>query len=328
MLFRILKNNHVANYLLIPFLAAGIWILQLLNPTAFPFYDGENQMVLYVPFDLLLNELPRLTSLIALFMTILAAVLTQRISVEYGFYRTRTSLPAFLFILLAAGFRELQTLHPVHFALVFLLLAIYRLFNAFDQRNPYSQCFDASFILSIGSMFYFNLTFLLPAFIIGGSLLGREARWREIFISVTGFLLPWIFVFSGYFLFDQLPALFDILSTNILTENDRITLNNPVLIFLGYLAILTIFGSFYIIRQYDEKKVSIRQYYQVFFLIFGTVVLSVFLVPAASAEALLLAVLPLTFLVSNLLLSLKRPFWGEIVVYFLFIFNLVLRFVA
>jgi hypothetical protein len=326
MLFRIIKNNLVANYFLIPLLAAGIWVLQLLDPIEFSFYEGENQMVLFAPFELLLGDMPLISTLTGLLMIILAAVLSQRISVEFGFFRMRTSLPAFIFILLASGFRELHLLHPVHFALVFLLLAIYRLFSAFDQRNPFSQCFDANFILAVGSMFYFNLIVLLPAFTIAGSILGRESRWREIFISLLGFLLPWIFVFSGYFLFDQLPELLKTLQLNTLTENNRITSDNPVLYFLGYLVILTISGSYFIMRQYDEKKVSIRQYFKVFFLIFGSAVLSVFLVPAASTEALLIATVPLTFLISNQLLSLKRYIWGEIIILLLVAFNVVLLF--
>lgn len=321
MLFRLIKSNRIASYFLIPLLGAGAWSLQLYAPTGFGFYEGENRMVLFKPLYDLISGMPQLSAIIGLLLNIMAAVLVQRISVEYNFFKTRSLLPGIIFMLITGGISELHHFHPVYPALIFLLVAIYRLFSAFDQRKPYSQTFDAALLLGLGSLFYLHLIVLLPAFIAGGSILGRESRWREPAVSFLGFSVPWLFVFFWFFLTDEIPALKELMKTNILTGNDRIMGNIPVLAFLGFLLVLIIAASFKMINQYDEKKVSIRQYFLLLFLLFISSVLSVFLIPASSTEVLIVSAIPATLLIANLLLSLKRSFWGEVIIYLLAGFN-------
>jgi hypothetical protein len=280
------------------------------------------------PLFLFLDNWPLASTIAGLVSLILIAVLIQRINAEYGFFRIKTLLPGIIFILVTGGFQEMHHFHPVYIAILFLLVAIYRLFSAFDQRKPYNQIFEACFLLGIGSLFYLNLLTLLPAFIAGGSILGRETKWREIMVSIIGFITPWLFVITWFFLFDRIPEMVSILKGNFLTANDRILGNIPVTVFLGFLILLTLAGSYLILVQYDEKKVSIRQYFLIFFLIFVSSILSIIIVPAASTETLLIAAIPVTFLLSNLILSFKRVFWGEIIIYMLLGFNVVLKFIS
>lgn len=317
MIFRLIKHNRLASFVLMPLLGIAVWSTSLLFPPSFDFYQGEDRMLLFSPVAGLLSGKPHLTGITAFLLYMLAAVIIQRISGEYGFIKTRTLLPGAMFLLIAGGIREYQTFHPVYPAVIMLLLGLFRLFGAFDKRKPYSQIFDANLILGIGSLFYFNLAVLLPAFIAGGKILGRETRWREIVVALSGFLTPWIFAFSWFYLSGRTAELLQVLHDNFLTENDRLTGNLPLQIFLGLAGILTLAGSYLIIAQYDEKKVSIRQYYLVFFLVFVSAVSAFFLVPSASAEILLVAGVPVTFLLTNLMLTFRRVIWGEVVIYLL-----------
>jgi len=328
MLYRLIRTNRVVSYILLPILAAGIWNTQLIPPTGFSFYEGENQMFLFKPLFLLLDGWAFASIVSGFILLILTAILIQRVNVEYGFFRTKTLLPGIIFILVTGGFHEMHNFHPVYIAIIFLLVAIYKIFSAFDQRKPYREIFDACFLLGLGSLFYLNLLALLPAFIVGGSILGRETSWREIMVSIIGFITPWLFVITWFFLFDGIPDMISLLKDNILTTNDRIIGNIPVMVFLGFLILLTLAGSYLIMVQYNEKKISIRQYFLVLFLIFASSILSMILVPAASIEALLVAAIPVTFLLSNLLLSFKRAIWGEIIIYLLIGFNVVLKFIS
>jgi hypothetical protein len=328
MLYRLIRTKRVVSHILLPLLAAGIWSLQIISPSEFGFYEGENEMFLFKPLFLLLHNWAFASIILGLILLILTAILIQRINVEYGFFRIKTLLPGIIFILVTGGFQEMRNFHPVYIAIIFLLVAIYRLFSAFDQRKPYSEIFDACFLLGISSLFYLNMLTLLPAFIAGGSILGRETRWREILVSIIGFITPWLFVFTWFFLYDRIPEMISVLKDNFLTPNDRIVGNIPVMVFLVVLILFTLTGSYRIMVQYDEKKVSIRQYFLFFFLMFASSILSIILVPAASTEILLVAAIPVTFLLSNLLLSFKRAIWGEVIIYLLLGFNLVLQFIS
>lgn len=328
MLYRLIRTNRVVSYILLPLLAAGIWSSQIIAPTGFSFYEGENQMFLFKPLYQLLDNWALASIISGLVLLILTAILIQRINVEYGFFRIKTLLPGIIFILVTGGFHEMHNFHPIYIAIIFLLVAIYRFFSAFDQRKPYREIFDACFFLGLGSLFYLNLLTLLPAFIAGGSILGRETKWREIMVSIIGFITPWLFVVTWFFLFDRIPEMISTLKVNFLTPNDRIVGNIPVLVYLGFLILLTMAGSYLIMVQYDEKKVSIRQYFLIFFLLFASSILSIIIVPAASTEALLVAAIPVTFLLSNLILSFKRVIWGEIIIYLLLGFNIVFQFIS
>jgi hypothetical protein len=317
MIFRLIKTNRLASFVLMPILGIVVWSTSLLFPPVFDFYQGEDQMLLFRPLNRLLSGNSLVPGPAGFLLFLLAAVLIQRISAEYGFYKTRTLLPGIMFLLITGGIREYQTFHPVYPAIIMLLLGLFRLFGAFDKRKPYSQIFDATLILGIGSLFYLNLVVLLPAFIAGGKILGRETRWREIVVSIAGFLTPWIFAFSWFFFTERTTELLQILNNNFLTGNDRFAGNLPLQVYLGILGILTLAGSYLIIVQYDEKKVSIRQYYLVFFLVFVSAVASMILIPSVSAEILLVAGVPVAFLLTNLMLSFRRVIWGEVIIYLL-----------
>lgn len=322
MVLRFLKSTRIVNHFLFPFIAMGLWSVHLLSPAEYPFFEGESRFLLFGQLYLLAGHSAMVQTALALVLLIFLGYLVQRLNVEYAFIRIRTLLPAPVFILLASGLTGMHTLHPVYPALLFLLLAVYRLFAAFDIRQPYPVAFDSGLLLGLGSLFYLNLITLLPATLIGLAILSRDTNWRELVIHVIGALLPWVFAFSYYFFFDKLDLLLQMLESCFLTRNNIILTDIPLLVYLGFVALLTLAGSFLIIRQYDEKKVSSRKYFVVLFLLFACSLLSLVLVPAVSREMLLVSAVPVTFLLCNYLVFLKSRFWSEFI--FLLLAGLVI----
>ena len=318
MILRILKSKRPINFVLYPLIGLLFWVANLLHPVQYPYYLGENKNLLFIPIDFLLKNSPLLQDLLSLVLAITLAFMVLQINNRFAFIRIRTMLPAPLFVLLVGGFSQMHTLHPVYFGAVFLLFAIYRLFSMFDQAKPYSSAFDAGFLLSIGALFYFNLIFLLPAFIIGIAILSREYNWRSFIINLLGFLLPWLFAFSYAILTEHLLPLLKMLEQNILTANNHFRSNIPLQIFLGFLIFLTALGSIKMIQQYDTKKVSSRKYFTIFFLIFIFSMLSFIFVPATSQEMLVIMAIPVSLLIANLLVFMKSRFWSELIFTVLF----------
>jgi hypothetical protein len=321
MIFRLLKSNSAVSYLVFPVLAVVFWSVQLKNRTGYPFYEGENSMVLFRIADWLLKTDPVAASATALVLIVMTGILIQRLNNEFSFFKTKTVLPSTIYILIVCGFPDLQDLHPVHFSVLFLLLAIYRLFSSFDIRKPFSHVFEAGFLIGIGSLFYLNTLVLIPAVLLGASILGKETRWREFFLTLTGICIPWVFNFAWHFVSDSLPELSDVLHQNLTTNSDRISGNPPAIAYLGFLLILTLAGSIRMIIEYEEKKISLRKYFKIFFFLFGCTLLAVLLIPPLSIEVIILAALPVSFLLSNFLISLKRQTWGDLVIYSLIGFN-------
>jgi hypothetical protein len=328
MIYRLAKSNRLISYLIFPLIALAFWIPSISREYRYKFFEGEDQMVLFKPVYLLVENSPLAMTAISFLLLILAAMILQRINSEFGFFRIKNVLPPALFVYFVCGLSDLQTLHPVYFSLIFVLLAIYRIFSAFDLRKPFSQVFEAGFLLGTGAMFYLNSAFLLPAIVAGGMILGRETRWREMVLTIAGFLTPWFFAFTYFFLNDDLPAQIEILTSNLLTTNPQFENNAGMMVYLGYIGLLIFFGSINMIRNYEEKKISIRQYYLIFFLIFASSVFVISIVPSASEEMLLISLVPVSFLVSNLTQTFRRNILSEILLYLVLGLSIYLKLTA
>ncbi len=314
MVLRILKSNHPVNYFLVVLFGILFWAESLINPQTYPFYRGENENFLFFPIFKLLAGNPLAGSITALVLTVVVALLMLNINGRYVFIRIRTMLPAPLFMLMIGGFTGIHTLHPVYFSAVFFLFAIHRLFGVFGKSKPYSSAFDAGFWLATGSLFYLDLIFLLPAFLSGIMVLSRENFWRVSLVHLTGFFLPFFFALSIALLTGQFPELLKVFEHNMVTTNNHFISNLYLQIFLGFLVLLTIFGSIRIIQQYDTKKVSSRKYFTVFFLIFVFSLTGFIFIPPVSQEMLVITSIPVAFLVSNFLVFMKSRFWGELII--------------
>ena len=206
----------------------------------------------------------------------------------------------------------MHTLHPVYFGAIFLLFGINSLFSIFNNSHPQTDIFNAGLFIAIGTFFYFDLIVVLPAFLIAISILRRERKWREFLILIIGFVIPTFFALGYAFLTDQLNEVFLTFHKNIFTSVNHFKTNYPLQGFLALLVLLTIIGSIKIMQQYDSLKVSTRKYYLVLFVIFIFSMISFVFIPATSQEMLVIAVLPVTLLISNLFVSIESGFWREL----------------
>lgn len=317
MLLRALKSNSTYNFLLVPLLAIALWIKSFLQPALYPFYTGENAMILYQPVNALLGKSPFASHLVALIFTIVLSILILRIKVQYSFIRVRTVLPSFLFILITCGLHDLQAIHPVYFAALFLILTIDRIFSAYEKDKIHSNAFDSGILLSIGSLFYFNLVFFFPFLWIGFIILKPKVNWREYILSTLGFLFPWLAASAWYAATGQTTELLDVIKSNLSSHQFFLKDNLPVQIYMGYLGLLTFMASILILSQYDGKKISTRKYFKAFFWIFLIAFVLMVASPAVSQEIIVLLAIPLTYLISNYLIFMKHQIWGEVFLFLL-----------
>jgi len=327
MLLKTLKSNQPYHTLLVPFLAIALWIRSFIHPQAFPFYPGEDSMILYQPLRYLLEGNLLLNNIVALIFIILLAFLILKLNVQYSFIRVRSVLPACLFILIASGMTDLHAMHPVYPAALFLLLTIDRIFNAYEKESIHSNAFDAGTYLSIGSLFYMNLVFFFPLLWFGFIILKQKVNWREYFLTTIGFALPWLAALAYYFAVGKKEELSQTIQLNFNPHQLFLKENLPILIYVGYLVLLTIMGSIFLLSQYADKRITSRKYFKIFFWIFLISVILIGANRAVSQEIILLLALPLTYLISNYFIAMKHQGWGEVFIYLLTAAVVCLQFV-
>ncbi|MGV8091865.1 MAG: hypothetical protein AB2L24_08385 [Mangrovibacterium sp.] len=312
MILRFLKSNQPYHFILIPVIVLVLWLRSFLSPYFFPFFEGESSMPLYRPVHQLLTELPLISNVIAGILVILLSFMILHLNTVYAFIQIRTFLPSNIFVLIVSGLVSLHTLHPVFFGTFFLLICIDSLFNITENEKANPNSFNPGFYLSVGSLFYLNLIFYLPVVWVAFLLLRKKREWRDFVMSLIGMALPWLFAFSWYFMTDSVDELRTVITQNLFTSNLFFQGSVTFQIYLAFLTITTLWCSFFLIGQYDAKKSSTRKYFKIFFVIFAISIMLFFLIPAASQEILVIMAVPLTFLFSNYLISMKSQFLGNL----------------
>lgn len=327
MLLKALKSNQPYHFLLIPLFALALWIRSLVHTEAFPFYAGEDMMILYKPVSILLGKNLLLNHISALIFTILLAFLILKLNVQYGFIKVRSFLPPSLFVLITSGMPDLHAMHPVYPATLFLVLAIDRIFNSFDKEIIHSNAFDAGIFLAIGSLFYLHLVFFFPLLWFGFIIIKPKVNWREYILTTIGFVLPWLGALIYYLIAGRQDELWTTLQMNFTSPQIFLRENLPIQIYVGYLVLLTLLGSIFLLSQYDDRRISSRKFFKVFFWIFLISIVLIAANPAVSQEIIIILAFPLTFLISNFFIFMKRQVWGEVFLYLLTAGVIYLQFV-
>ncbi len=317
MLLKALKSNQPFHFIFIPLIALALWIKSFIHPQTFPFYPGEEMMILFKPLAYLVGTNHLLNNIIALIFTILLAFLILKLNVQYAFIKVKTILPPGLFILMTSGIHDLHAMHPVYPAALFLVLAIDRIFSSFDKEIIHSNAFDAGIFLAIGSLFYLNLVFFFPLLWFGFIIIKPNLNWREYILTTIGFALPWLAALTYYFVAGRENELWYTLQMNFTSHQIFLRENLSIQIYIGYLVILTLLGSYFLLSQYDDKRISSRKFFKVFFWIFLISIILIATSPAVSQEIIVILAFPLTYLISNFFIFMKRQFWGEVFLYLL-----------
>ena len=309
----------------IPIIAFIIWSKTLflhtnssINFKTMPFFDGVLKLI---------PENSTLSVIIAIILIIIQAYIIIRLNFQYMFLSVRTYLPAVFFIIICSLYIPLQTLHPIIIGNLFFILAFDKALTSNKKRNLLSNYFISGFLLSIGSLFYFNLLFFLPIIWISKIIL-RGFNFREWFISIIGLATPYFFLIFYYFYFDKFDLFIQVLSENLFFNNDIPTLNFSYIILFSFVGFLVLISSFYLLSTINTKKIITRKYFKVLFWLFIFSSVLFVLVYSASIEIIVILAIPLSFIIANYFASTRSKWWSEslftiliLLIAFVIIFN-------
>ena len=275
-----------------------------------------------------LSQSALVSNLLAMMFVIALSFLVLRLNTAYAFIRIRTFLPSNIFVLIVSGLLSLHALHPVYFALLFLLLCVDRIFQSYELEQFHASAFEAGFFIGLGSLFYLNLIFFFPVIWIGFLLIKKQYQWRNFILPLMGVGVPWLFTWSYYFLTDQCAVFTESITVNLYSDNHFLRDNLPLQIYLGFLTVLTLLSSIFSAHINTTKRKSVPvKTFRFFFLIFSIAFVLLIAVPAVSQEILIIMSLPLTFLISNYLIFMKRKFWSNLFMYLFIALIIYMQFV-
>ncbi len=308
MFIRFFKSNNASALLFLPLIAIVIWVFGFINPITLPV---KHAMPLYELFAGFVVNIPWLSTTIGLLLTIAQAFLLNFIVTENEVLEKQNYLPALFYIIFMSNNDAMLALHPLLFGNLFILFALHRLLSSYRKDKAFSNAFDAGFLISVATLFYFPFIVFLP--LLGVALIIiRPFNWREWVISFFGALIPYLFVITFYFCLEKLDYLFyDKMFYQFVREKHLLNLPKTFYFMLGIGWTVILFSIFKIIlgegigSQRTKKSIILF----VWFLFFSA--LSILLAPEISTKYFSALAIPSAVFCANYFANIKKGWWAE-----------------
>lgn len=254
----------------------------------------------------------RFTAALASFVLVMLTGLSiNRMVVRYGMLRQQSMMVLIMYGLLSSAFLSVQKLSPVWFFVFFFILGLERIFNSVQKRNATALCFDAAFLLGLGSLFYAKGVFFFPLLLIAIGVL-RLANFKSIVAAVLGLSFPFVLSFAWYFYMNKGFVFFESLNENLITNPGQYNHDVFSRIYMGLIIFITAVSILATVRQMGTQKVIVRRYHRVFIWVILLSAAAV-LTPFFSTEMLPLAAIGAAVTLTNWLEYISRKMVKEVV---------------
>lgn len=303
------RSNNATAFIFLPILAAGIWVFGFMEPAVV--YD-RHAMPLYELIARPLTGFPWIGNLIGLLLVIGEAFLLNYIVNENEVITRQSFLPALFYIVFMSNNSAMLCLHPLLFSNLFVILAIGKLLNSYRKDNAFSESFDAGFLLSLASLFYFPCIVFFPLMGVAFILL-RPFNWREWMISFFGVLIPFLFVAAFYFVnesWDYLihdKMLFNLIKPITL---DKVPPSFYFLMITGWVIVLLAFFNLFSGLGTGPQKTKKSIILLIWIFLFSGI--SVLIAPKISTVYFSTLAIPASVFCSNYFMFMKRAWIAEL----------------
>lgn len=297
MIVSFFKSSYPAQFIALPVFALLLWFPAFWNVPVSP--NPENQM----PFaELLLGIVAgqhTISLILSWMLVVLQAFLLNNVVERHRLLKERSLLPALCYVVLIAAFPQMLFLHPALIANVFLIIALNKLLSLRRAEKVHSQIFDTAFLISIGSLFYYPSIVMYLLLCVAMMML-RSFSWREWIISLIGVCMPYVFIMTWYFWFDQIDIFIsDKIFYPIMLKSFPYPSGNSFYILAGALVTLCLFALIPYLRQIALNTVQIsKRLIIVAWFIFLSLI-SLLLAPDYTAIHFSLAAIPLSVYLAN-----------------------------
>lgn len=253
MLKRLLLSNSPFYFIVLPILSL---IIPVFFHSYFSFHFHLNHSLIKIP--ILAN--PDYTNIISIVVfgtfSVLSSLFVPMLVSRFGLFEKGNFFTPIIWIPLSQLFVILNgDLSPFVFA-SYNLLIIYFLFGLYKSTYPAHLIFNASLIAGIGSLFSI-LNFSVFIIIISGWFFFQPFRMRALLVSIVGFILPFFFTFSIYFLLDKGIDFWNIFTLPFVSVNEKISY--VWMFFTSFLLFFLLAGLLRLIVHGYVKKISLRR---------------------------------------------------------------------
>ena len=183
---------------------------------------------------------------------------------EKNIIRKENLILGFVYLLICTPFFNTLAEWFVSFLLLFSLNYI---FESYQKEQPFSQIFNAFFILSILSFVFPNLLYLTLLIIISG-ISYSNLNWRNVSIGYIGFITPYFFCFLYTVLFEKVFVFPEFTNLELINLPDINSIALPKLIWIFILVITSFIAFVELFKWLYKKSIRSRKSFLIIFFYF------------------------------------------------------------
>lgn len=303
MIIQFFKKSYLPQLLALVLLVIVLWLPEI-------FFFSQNFSTTQTGF-IPINSWIRQPLAILLFIII--SLIVNKLSTKHHLSLRNSYLTAFFFILIGSATVFMTKMSTFLAATFFFALFYQKVFDLQNSTKVITTTFDAGLYLGLVSLF-FPPAMLLLIFVWFALLIYQADQWRAYVTAIIGILLPWFFIFVGYFWFDKLPeALPEFLKYFHFREIWNPIHDKPDLAIFLMVALTTLIGVLSLLGGLSSYNISQRQHILVnlWGLLFSSLVVFLLAVPM---QALYITAVPASLILGTFFSQMKRLKWANLFV--------------
>jgi hypothetical protein len=326
MFLKIFRSQSPVQFLLILPLFAGLWFNSFGNGMVQIPSNFDTGLYRFIITQI--TPYPVLTSIIAVLLVSLQAFVLNYFLIRNNLSFRNNLLPSFIFILLSGSTHSIAQLSAPLFASLFILLAIAELVSMYELKDPFTECFNAAFFITIASFFYFPAIFFFLLIWIS-FLIYRIISWREWIISFVGFFAGCILVWFYFFWNNQEQVIWhEVKQFFAYPEHFKVEISRPIYIIWGIIILIFLGSLSNLMNHINEKVIAIRRKYWVIIFAFIIAVLSFLYANQQYRFHIIFFIIPVTIIINYAMLNRKKQRRSELILWLLTIAVIVSRIIG
>ncbi|MBN1338915.1 MAG: hypothetical protein JXA03_06310 [Bacteroidales bacterium] len=256
MLVRNFRNSYTLNHILFWIAGLLLWLPAFLHPEVVSLQENS---LLTGHILKWFEKLPLVSTLFALLLLFFEAYYLNYVLIGNNIVPRNSIFTAFIYFLLMSSDKSLLTLHPVLAANLFLMPALNHILKIYMQENAFATVFNIGFLTALASFFLAPSVWLI-FFIWLTFIVYRIVSWREWLISLTGYVLPYLFLFTWLFWTDSAGLMSEMAGEAVSVRSNLVFPSGMIRIAIITGLILLLLWTFLgLFDKITEQKISIRK---------------------------------------------------------------------
>lgn len=239
---------------------------------------------------------------------------------QYKLVTNNTHVPFIIYVVLQTLFPAALIFSPIQIITVFILVILHQSNELYNTRKETLKTFNLGFFMGLATMLYLPIGFLmlLVWFIIR---FYKPPYWKEYIVSLMGVFVPFVYLLAYYFIFNEFSIdkiyFFKTAETSA-PINESWSLNQ--LLFFIVMGLIFLYALWHFVISTQKSVVRVRKYRSVMLLLILGIVLQHFIFlkdTSINADFFALLSIPLSVIIGNLLIEIKKKWIAETVFYLL-----------